>query len=392
MFTLKRILKNRNTYSWIALLFLVLGEYFALRGIREDWYIWGPWAQGVIVFATVLILIGHCFKHKFSLRSVILTKLLANAIAPQRLGTIYLLFFVIHIGWLTNGMMSLFMPDQNLYDVLTSVFVCVMGMVLLIIFFPNGSIDMIESPQKVFVSGISPFPEKKINPKTGETEKPVIYSKFNLIPLIKILEVVAPEISSLNLSREDWDDPKKTVKIQQCKLLIIKTNYFDSKLPSTPYLDDTEGIEINDDTLIDELGKFCISPENSTDNRIRLLIKKTALREFKSYTNMEEWIKHKLVIEFTDSVDYDDYEKCFLATSNAMKKLDLKEHLFYFNLTPGTATIKLILTLLSINAKHKLFYYSQGKASKLVEVDKSLLPLQNLLSQALETFETGTQS
>lgn len=384
MDTLRRILNSRNAYSWIALLFLILGEYFALRGIRGNWFIWGPGLQCIIVLSVVLILIGHYFKHKFTLRSVILTKLLANAIAPQRLGTIYLLLFVIHVGWLTNGAMSLFMPDQNLYDVLTSITVCVMGTFLLLIFFPNGSIDMTDSPQKVFVSGISPFPEKKINPKTGEAEKPVIYSKFNLIPLIKILEVVAP--------KEDWVDPKKAAIIPQCKLLIIKTNYYDCKLPSTPYLDDMEGIVVNNDTLADELKEFGINPENPTDDRIRLLIKKTAIREFKSYTNMKEWIKQKLIIEFTESVDYDDYEKCFRAASNAMKKLDSKDHLFYFNLTPGTATIKLILTLLSINAKHRLFYYSQGKVSKLVEVDKSLLPLQNLLSQALETFETGTQS
>ena len=390
MDTLKRILKNRNAYSWIALLFLVLGEYFSLRGIREDWYIWGTWTQGIIVLATVLILIGRCFNHKFSIRSVILTKLLANAIAPQRLGTVYLLFFVIHIGWLTNGAMSLFMPDQNLYDVLTSIFVCLMGMGILVIFFPNGNVDMIDAPQKVFVSGISPFPEVRINPKTGEKEKTTPYSKFNLIPLIKILEVVAPEIS--NLSKEDWNDPQKAANIQQCRLLIIKTNYYNDKIPCTPYLDDTEGIEINDNTLVKELAEYCINPDNPTDDRIRLLIKKTASRELKSCDNMKEWIKRKLVIEFTEPVDYDDYEKCFLAASHAMKKLDSKEHLFYFNLTPGTATIKLILTLLSISAKHQLFYYSQGKTPKLVKVDKSLLPLQNLLSQALETFETGTQS
>ena len=107
---------------------------------------------------------------------------------------------------------------------------------------------------------------------------------------------------------------------------------------------------------------------------------------------MQEWIKRKLVIKFTELVDYDDYENCFLAASRAMKQLDSKEHLFFFNLTPGTATIKLVLTLLSINAKHQLFYYSQGKTPKLVKVEKSLLPLQNLLSQALETFETETQS
>jgi hypothetical protein len=286
--------------------------------------------------------------------------------------------------------MSLFMPDQNLYDVLTSIFVCLMGMGILVIFFPNGNVDVIDAPQKVFVSGISPFPEVRINPKTGEKEKTTPYSKFNLIPLIKILEVVAPEIS--NLSKEDWNDPQKAANIQQCRLLIIKTNYYNDKIPCTPYLDDTEGIEINDNTLVKELAEYCINPDNPTDDRIRLLIKKTASRELKSCDNMKEWIKRKLVIEFTEPVDYDDYEKCFLAASHAMKKLDSKEHLFYFNLTPGTATIKLILTLLSISAKHQLFYYSQGKTPKLVKVDKSLLPLQNLLSQALETFETGTQS
>ena len=390
MNTLKRLLDNRNAYSWIALLFLVLGEYFALRGIRGNWCIWSPWILYTFLLAVVLILIGHCFKHEFTLRSVILTKLLANAIAPQRLGTIYLLLFVIHIGWLTNGVVSLFMPYPELYDVLRSVSVCLGGMGLLIIFFPNGNIDMIDSPLKVFVSGISPFPEKKSNPITGEINKPDNYSKFNLIPLIKILEVIAPEISGI--SEEDWKDPQKSALIQQCKLLIIKTNYYEDKEPSTPYLDDTKGIELNDSTLADELKEYCINPENLTDDKIRLLIKKTASREFESYKNMNEWIKQKLVIEFTKPVDYNDYEECFRAASQAIKQLDSKKHLFYFNLTPGTATIKLILTLLSINAKHRLFFYSQGNTPKLIEVDKSLLPLQNLLSQALETFETGSQS
>lgn len=390
MNSLKRLLNNRNAYSWTALLFLILGEYFALRGIRGDWCIWWPRVLYIILLAFVLILIGHCFKHKFTLRSVILTKLLANAIAPQRLGTIYLLLFVIHIGWLTNGAMSLFMPDENLCDVLKSIYVCLAGMGLLIIFFPNGNKDMIDSPQKVFVSGISPFPEKKINHITGETNKPENYSKFNLRPLVNILEVIAPEISGL--SEEDWKDPQKSALIQQCKLLIIKTNYYEGKEPSTPYLNDTRGIELNDDKLADELKEYCINPENPTDDKIRLLIKKTATREFESNKNMSEWIKQKLVIEFTKPVDYNDYEECFRTASQAIKQLDSKKYLFYFNLTPGTATIKLILTLLSINAKHRLYFYSQGNTPRLIEVDKSLLPLQNLLSQALETFETGSQS
>lgn len=383
-------MEERDIFSWIALVLLIVGEAFAFCYIHYDRHVWGLLALLMLMYLIELWIIGRKHHHKFGIRSVLMTKLLANAIVPRALGTLYLFLFVIHVGWLTNGAMNLFMPSDNLGDLFTATGVCMAGMLALVIFFPNGSVDVIDSPKKVFVSGISPFPEKKSNPKTGEDEKPVAYSKFNLIPLIKILEVVEPEIP--NLSTEDWNDPQKVANIQQCMLLIIKTNYYGNKLPCTPYLDDTDGIELNDDTLAKELNEFGIIPDNPTDDRLRLLIKKTAIREFKSHANMQEWIKRKLVIKFTELVDYDDYENCFLAASRAMKQLDSKEHLFFFNLTPGTATIKLVLTLLSINAKHQLFYYSQGKTPKLVKVEKSLLPLQNLLSQALETFETETQS
>ena len=382
------LIKERNTYSWAALTLLIVGEFFALRGIRESWCIWGPWIIGIIAFIIILWGIGQSVHYGFNIRSVILTKLLANAIAPQRLGTIYLLLFVIHIGWLTNAVMSLYMPDQDLWDVFKAICVCVSGMIVLICFFPNGSRDMDDYPQKVFVSGISPLPTPRQNPGTGKMEEPTLYSKFNLIPLVKMLELIEAELKAI-----PEKDRKNQELIPKCELLIIKTNYYDKIKPTTPYLDQTSGLEIDEDDekVRKELANFKITPTNPIDDRLRLIIKKTAIKEFSKSEGMSEWINNHLEIEFTASVDYDDYEKCFIATNDAIKKLDAKKNLFYFNITPGTATIKLILTLLSINAKHRLFYYSQGKDSKLVEVDKSLLPLQNLMSQALETFQTSNQ-
>lgn len=385
---MKKIISDRNTFSWIALVLLVLGEAFAFGGIQDSWCVWGPWTLVSIILILALWVWSILGDFNFNIRSVILTKLLANAIAPQRLGTIYLLLFVIHVGWLTNAIMSLFMPTDNLIDVLIAIGVCVVGMLVLICFFPNGSINMDNFPQRVFVSGISPLPTAKIDPKTGKMEDPVLYSKFNLIPLVKMLELIEKELNAM--PKEEKNNQQL---IPRCKFLIIKTNYYDNIKPTTPYLDQTAGLEIcdDDDKTRAELGDYNIEPTNPIDDRLRLIIKKTAIKEFSNSEGMPDWIKNYLQIKFTTSVDYDDYEKCFIVTNEEIKKLDAKKNLFYFNLTPGTATIKLILTLLSISAKHRLFYYSQGKDQKLVEVKKSLLPLKNLLSQALETFESGNQ-
>ena len=91
-------LTNRNSFSSVAWILLIIGELFALLCIRGNAYLWGEWTVygiltvGVLIFA--LWVIGQKFNHEFKIRSVILTRLLANTIAPQRIGTIYLLLFV----------------------------------------------------------------------------------------------------------------------------------------------------------------------------------------------------------------------------------------------------------------------------------------------------------
>ena len=57
-------------------------------------------------------------------------------------------------------------------------------------------------------------------------------------------------------------------------------------------------------------------------------------------------------------------------------------------MTPGTATMSSVMSLIAIDGDRRLFYYSQDKKLpielRLKEVYKKEIPLENLLSQALE--------
>ena len=85
---------NRDAYSWFVLILLVIGEGLALLGLRsKEWLFTGPGIFVSIAIGVFLVYLGRKANHRFGIRSVILTKLLANAISPRRLGTIYLLLF-----------------------------------------------------------------------------------------------------------------------------------------------------------------------------------------------------------------------------------------------------------------------------------------------------------
>ena len=79
---------------------------------------------------------------------------------------------------------------------------------------------------------------------------------------------------------------------------------------------------------------------------------------------------------------------------NVIKQLLKKDdsgHQLIFNLTPGTGIVGALMTLLAIDGDRSLFYYSQDKSLpdtlRIKEVDKSKIPLESLLSQALERLE-----
>lgn len=357
--TVKQLLDNRNTYSWAALFILLLCEIFAFCGIHCSWCIWGPWTLLASLLVIAIGIVGNILKHTFNLRSVILTKLLANTISPQPLGTIYLLLFVIHIGWLTNAVMNLFMPD-DLRNVTISVGICIFGLIILILFFPNGRKQKSENPQKVFISGIS-----AINP-----------FHHNLTPLVRMLQLT-----------EDIDT--------SCELYILYSNYYSNtneqekiKKNYTQYLEEiSERLSAENLSIAKKMG-----PETPIKERLGLLIKMVAIDMFPE----KKWIPNGLTITFSEQeADYNQFNQCFEIVDKYVKAKDNKDNILYFNLTPGTGIVGSLMTLMAIDGNRSLYYYSQDntvdESAKLMEVEKNQIPLRNLLSQALDTLEDNNK-
>ena len=360
-------MKGRDVYSWVAIALVITGESFALCCIRDNWHTWWPWTLLTILLLVTLWIVGIKQHHRFSVRSVILTKLLANAIVPRRLGTIYLLFFVIHIGWLTNTAMSLYNPNENLLDVLISFGICIMGILSLIIFFPNGGEQKDDNPTKVFISGIS-----SIN-----------FSKKNLLPIVRMLQ----------LTNNDND---------HCELLVLHSNYY-SDPQNIDWVNKNfkeyfnYAIErINDENLQQKIRSDIVSCNNIT-MRLKLLLKMVALAEFPQ----KKWIFDNLKITFSEQCDYETFDSCFNTLDKLVKERDTTQNLLFFNLTPGTVNVGALMTLMAIDGLRKLYYYipkneaesqkeesEDEKSKRLVEVKKKDIPLKGLLSQALDSFET----
>lgn len=344
------MLQKRNTYSFLALLLVLVGEVLSLIAIRHkyDWQTWGPWVGLVFGLIFLLWLLGWCLHVRFGFKSIIVTKLLANAISPQRLGVVYLLFFVIHIGWLTNAAMSLFMPNDPLCHVGTNILVCVVGILLLIWFFPNGRQKKIGNPTKVFVSGISEI-------KVPWNKNP---SELNLRPLAR----------ELQNTKDDSDD---------CELLILLSDFNNAS---------NEQISQSIRSVLDFMGKDTVSLDGlSTDQQIKFLIKEVIKHEFPQ----KKWVD-QLSIEFSIPCNYDKFTECFKALSPLVEAKDDDNHQLIFNLTPGTGIVGSLMTLLAIDGDRELYYYRQEKSNaisdleRLQPVNKSDIPLKNLLSQALE--------
>ena len=357
--TFRKLLDNRNIYSWTALVLLVLFEGFAFGGIHCGWCIWGPWTLLSSLLVVIVGIVGRVLNHKFNLRSVILTKLLANAIAPQRLGTIYLLLFVVHIGWLTNAAMLLFMPG-DITNVRNAVLICIAGLITLICFFPNGRKLKDSNPQKVFISGIS-----AINPYN-----------LNLTPLVRILQLTEDTDNSCELFILFSDYYLTKDNKEQEKILGNFRKYYEQELGKLPkvYLTDFDKVEL------DKLD--CIK-EN-----IKSLIKMVAINMFPEKT----WIPQGLKITFSEqAADYNQFNRCFEIVEKFVKGKDDKSNVLFFNLTPGTGIVGSLMTLMAIDGNRSLYYYSQDNSmketEKLKEVDKSQVPLYSLLSQALDTLE-----
>lgn len=357
-------LEKRDYFSIVALALVFVGEIaFLLKangfvGCCSYWIIFAA-----VALIIILALVGLMLGERFNIRSVNLTKLFANAIAPRRLGVLYLFFFVLHLGWLTNAIMNLFIPTGIFAEVAISMCVCLVGLLTIVAFFPDGRIKKDENATKVFVSGIS-----SIN-----------YKIHNLTPLIRILQLANDENDNcemLILHSDIYSNPEKK------KLL---NDNFEKYINEIFYKEDiSKDIDKNERKKFEDDFK-----KAKIEEKLRILIKNLAMKEFPE----KKWIKDHLTITFTEEANYDDFYNCYERISKPLKERDDVNHKLFFNLTPGTNSAAALMTLLAIDGSRKLFFYKQNvnendvpKSNRLVEVDKSDIPLNSLLSQALDSI------
>lgn len=343
----KNEFRKNEFCSWLSLSILLAVECYMIF-FRKPYILIGSF------IVSLLVLIFRKYSgSRLKVRSTV-SKLLANAISPTNLGTAYLLTFVIHIGWLGNAVHGLFSEGKDeIGSVLFSTGVCIVGLIALIVFFPDGKEEKDKNAKKIFVSGIS-----SINP-----------SNHNLKPLVSILQLT-----------EDTDT--------DCELFILDSDYYSKE-------ENQDKIRTNYNKYFEDISsqlpeeyRFDIPEELDIKEKLRMLIKMAAIYMFPGKT----WIKDGLQITFSDlKADYNDFSSCFKLVDSFVRKKDNQKHILYFNLTPGTGIVGSLMTLMAIDGDRELYYYSQDEkvdaSKRLMPVDKNEIPLKNLLSQALETLE-----
>lgn len=374
--SLSTLLGNKYAISFAVLLLLIATELFTLLGIRvQDWWPWGKIAVILGILIVFLWALSGVFNNDFRFNNVTLRRLLANAISPTWLGVAYLLSFVLHIGWTSNAVNSLFVDTSDGPQVFTSFGISLVGILVLILFFPEGKVDKSRAKKVVFVSGISIIGMNK----DKNDDKKLIISIRNIVPLVSVLDLILKDNS---VKKENVDG-----------FLILDTDGHQQKIKDLiatgdweNYIVDTTDVESNS-RRIPLSWRPTPGDMKGVQNFLVWLIKFTAKLK---YPGNETFID-SLKISFMDKpCDYDKFDQCFRVVKNAVDSVDNHEHLLYFNLTPGTGIVGSLMTLFAIDDNRRLYYYPQKTpGAVMTEANKSKVPLENLLSQALENMRNS---
>lgn len=355
-------LNKGKTYSWIAIILVFLGDILALVEKASNWPVLRYCLLGVFVLIVVVWLVGWFRQIKFGFKSAVLIKLLSNVAGPSPLSVLYLLLFGLHIGWLGNIFAS---SDHIVF----SLFSCILFIIVLILFFPGRQEHKDDNATKIFVSGVS-----AIN-----------YNNRNITPLVRILQ--------------------RTNNEDSCEMILLYSNYYSKEINKKWINDNMEKYfdEAYDEAynLMDSAFKTKadgIKNGNDIKAKLRLLVRIWAYHEFpeKKWLLNPERFKITLSIQ---EVDYDDFMYCYDTIEKELQGKDDVSHVLYFNLTPGTANISSLMTLMAIDGDRKLLYYvpendphkvatmsEKEKELRLKEVAKEEMSLKSLLSQAIETL------
>ena len=359
---------------------LIITEFLALAVIRSmAWSPYGWYASitGAIIVGILLLCVLS--RSGLKLKTTTLRRMLANAISPTWLGVAYLMAFVLHIGWTSNAINSLFVGKEDWLQAFSSFGLSIIGLVVLIFSFPEGKADKTSAKKAVFVSGISMI---GVNKDRTDSSKRLI-SIRNFAPLVSILDLVFKDglIKPENVGQFlilETDGHYKPGGKNRVSLwdLLQENNWENCYVDTTDVEDSPRQIKLEWRPDSDD--------RTAVKSLLMWLIKLTAKLK---YPDNDTFIDG-LPIRFMDKpCDYNLFDQCFEEVERAVRRVDNREHLLYFNLTPGTGIVGSLMTLFAIDDNRRLYYYPQNSKNPVITMaDKGKIPLENLLSQALESI------
>lgn len=413
-------MSKKNLYSTIAISLVLCGDVFYLLGQHQN--CWTLYILSVAAFVVVFLL-AICKKFDLSVKTMVLKKLLANAIAPKRISAFYLLFFIIHLTWISDAMLNLFFAKAypNWIEVVITLVISIIGLYLLIVFFPTETIEK-SKDNIVYVSGIS----TPVKPRDGE------YESLNLLPLIRVLCSTDPELSC----------PQNG-----CTLLILRTNQLDIKtnplcwsnikqlwefLNTTNSLcnisseeknkievifntinPDIEKISLNEKELLqlkkddnveqlntkkEELNNNIYSlikhggSQDNLDNLLKLIICTLIRKELSKEVNEpmgvhDNYINEKLDIVFTNGCDYNNFNSCQTELKKFLKEYENNNYTMIFYVTPGTSIVGALMMLFSVDPAYKACFYAQDGSKEIRKINKDYAVLNKIFKDVLAKTE-----
>ena len=373
---------NSRTYSVIVLLVLIVGEVSGILGQQLECDLWFVPIIVSVVLSFLLAIVAWKHKH-LRPNSGILANLVSSTISPSWLGIAFLIVFISHFTWWMDVVIEFFKPvsdERDSWYLLFFISSC--GLIITGWFFPEGGLIPKDNKSRVvFFSGISLVP-------SGANGRKVEYSKFNIIPIVRMLQTVFDENGQF--------------KGKPCKLVILNSDAkenlnvgnSDYEYPvltgilTGPNPVGSSGFWKKD---AEHLSIKKTSDDRTTlrEEKLRNIIKDAALIEFPDKKKEIE----ALDICFTTPCDYDLFEECYTVLDEAVRHEDEPNAQLCFNLTPGTGIVGSLMTLFSIDADRLLFYYAQftsdyrSNHERVQEAKKEKIHLESLLSQALQKLK-----
>ena len=373
---------NSRTYSVIVLLVLIVGEVSGILGQQLECDLWFVPIIVSVVLSFLLAIAAWKHKH-LRPNSGILANLVSSTISPSWLGIAFLIVFISHFTWWMDVVIEFFKPvsdERDSWYLLFFISSC--GLIITGWFFPEGGLIPKDNKTRVvFFSGISLVP-------SGANGRKVEYSKFNIIPIVRMLQTVFDENGQF--------------KGKPCKLVILNSDAkenlnvgnSDYEYPvltgilTGPNPVGSSGFWKKD---AEHLSIKKTSDDRTTlrEEKLRNIIKDAALIEFPDKKKEIE----ALDICFTTPCDYDLFEECYTVLDEAVRHEDEPNAQLCFNLTPGTGIVGSLMTLFSIDADRLLFYYAQftsdyrSNHERVQEAKKEKIHLESLLSQALQKLK-----